>query len=193
MLYIQRYGLPAGLYVDRAGHFKVNKPTKAQLADEVDAAEPRTQIQRAAEELGVELIFARSAPAKGRVERQFDTCQDRLVRIFRVQGITTIKDANKYLEDKFLPWWQKERTVKPTSEFDAHRPARDYDLKSIFSIKAVRVVSNDYTFRLNNRKFQIAAASNVPNLRRGKVTVETRVDNTIKASFNGKYLLIQEI
>ena len=91
---IQSYGIPLALYADRHGVFKHTPPSET-------AAAP-TQFSRAMGELGVELIFARSPQAKGRVERTAGTLQDRLVTELRLAGATTIDDANRVLDD-FLP------------------------------------------------------------------------------------------
>jgi hypothetical protein len=84
---------------------------------------PPTQIGRALRELNIVWIAAHSPQAKGRVERSFDTAQDRLVKEMRVAGVKTLEEANRYLRDEFLPWWNRTLTVEPASADDAHRKA----------------------------------------------------------------------
>ena len=91
---IQSYGIPLALYSDRHSVFKHTPPSET-------AAAP-TQFSRAMGELGVQLIFARSPQAKGRVERTAGTLQDRLVSELWLAGATTIDDANRVLQG-FLP------------------------------------------------------------------------------------------
>ena len=91
---IRSYGIQLALYSDRHGVFKHTPPSEAVAAP--------TQFSRAMGELGVQLIFARSPQAKGRVERTAGTLQDRLVTELRLAGATTVNDANRVLND-FLP------------------------------------------------------------------------------------------
>jgi len=67
---------------------------------------PPTQIGRALQELGIVWIAAHSPQAKGRVARNFGTAQDRLVKGMRVAGVKTIEEANTYLTNDYLVWWE---------------------------------------------------------------------------------------
>src|SRR5208283_229733 len=82
---------------------------------------PPTQIGRALGELGIVWIAAHSPQAKGRVERNFGTAQDRLVKGLRVAGAKTLEEANRYLEETYLVWWEREMTVEPANADNAHR------------------------------------------------------------------------
>ena len=68
----------------------------------------RHRSARALQELGITWIAAHSPQAKGRVERNFGTAQDRLVKGLRVAGVNTIEQANQYLEQDYLVWWERE-------------------------------------------------------------------------------------
>lgn len=87
--------------------------------DRVDM--PPTQIGRALQELGITWIAAHSPQAEGRVERNFGTAQDRLVKGMRVAGVRTIEEANDYLNSEYLVSWERELTVQAGSPDDAHR------------------------------------------------------------------------
>jgi hypothetical protein len=152
-----------------------------------------TQIERALEECGITHIKARSPQAKGRVERLFGTLQVRLLHRLRVDGITNIEDANDFLQKVYIPKWNKSYGREPASDWNAHRPVGDLNLKSIFSIQSTRVVNNNYTVSLRGRKFQIEAASTMPGLKRGKVIVERRLNGDIKIKFKNEYLYAHEI
>jgi hypothetical protein len=97
--YLLRFGRPLQFYTDKASIFittpKKNHPVR-------DEALPPTQIGRALEELGIGWIAAHSPQAKGRVERSFETAQDRLVKGLRVAGAKTLEEANAYLEAEYL-------------------------------------------------------------------------------------------
>ncbi len=54
------------------------------------------------------------------MERSFQTAQDRLVKGLRVAGASTREQANAYLEQKFIPWWNEKLTVLPAHPDDAH-------------------------------------------------------------------------
>jgi hypothetical protein len=73
-------------------------------------------------ELGIERISAHSPHAKGRVKRFFGTAQDRLVKVLRLGCISSLQEANAYLETEYLPEWNRLRTVAPANATDAHRP-----------------------------------------------------------------------
>ena len=101
---IRRCGIPIALYADRHAVFKYTPPSEAAGAP--------TQFSRAMDELGVQLIFARSPQAKGRVERMAGTFQDRLVTELRLAGAITIDDTNRVLAD-FLPRFNQRFRVPP--------------------------------------------------------------------------------
>src|SRR6202162_1217053 len=109
--YLERFGRPLAFYTDKAGMFQVAVKTRRQEQREGrDRPEmPPTQIARALRELGIVWIPAHSPQAKGRVERQFLTAQDRLVKGMRVACVGTIEEANAYLEKEYLPWWNHTR------------------------------------------------------------------------------------
>ncbi|MDR1051719.1 MAG: ISNCY family transposase, partial [Deltaproteobacteria bacterium] len=117
--WFELHGLPLAAYTDRASHFRVNTPPKSdersgdhdRAISEADMKKFKTQIQRALAELGVRMIFAGSPEAKGRVERSFGTAQDRLVKLMRVHGVTDIESGNAFLKTKYVPHWNRNRTV----------------------------------------------------------------------------------
>src|SRR5690606_5593471 len=78
-------------------------------------------IRAALSELNVELILAHSPEAKGRVERNFGTSQDRLVKKLRVLGISEFEEANRYLEEIYIPFWNERFAVEPAEPRDVHR------------------------------------------------------------------------
>jgi transposase-like protein/biotin operon repressor len=144
--YLERFGRPLAFYTDKAGMFQVAVKTKRQEQREGrDRPQmPPTQIERALHELHVVWIPAHSPQAKGRVERQFLTAQDRLVKGMRVAGVRTIEEANAYLEEEYLLWWNQTLTVEAADADDAHRPlGKEHNLAAILSHVEQRQVTND--------------------------------------------------
>jgi hypothetical protein len=177
------------LYTDRASHFKVN--TKTAIPH--PSKDVITQLQRALEELSINIIYARSPQAKGRVERVIDTFQDRCVNMMRTRKIDNIEDANRFLADKFMPWFNTKCTKAPLSDVDVHRPAEGIDLESILCEKVLKSVRKDFTFQHKNVKYQIEPGHMTSRLFRQKITLEIRTNGTIKANFDGKYLSFYQI
>ena len=180
--YLRRHGRMVALYVDRDSIFR---------AEDQHPDDPRpcmTQLSRALEELQVERILAHSPQAKGRIERFFDTAQDRLVKELRLAGACTIEEANAVLAKIFLPWFNRRCSVKPASSNDAHRPCHpSMRLESLFSFQERRHVANDYTIRLDNQLYQLLGPA--PALRRDAwVTVEKRLDGTLHLRLGKTYL-----
>jgi len=189
--YIRRYGRPVAVYADRASHFTTTRqPT---LDEELAGQKAQTQIERALGELDMEYIAARSPQAKGRVERLFKTLQDRLVKALRRKGIATIEEANRYLDEEFMSDWRQRFAVKPTSAADVHRPRKGFDLDAIFSVQHTRTVMDDYTFQYANDRYQIGKKSIQAGLRRSKIILENRLDETQRIRWRKQYLRCHKI
>ena len=181
-LYIQKYGRPAAFYTDRASHFVVNPAKSSKMDDN----EPETQIQRALRELDIQLILARSAPSKGRVEREHRTLQDRLVKLMDWDNVTTIEEANAYLQE-FLVKHNAKFMKTPAYSFDLHRPKAGFDLDAILSVQESRKVSPDNVVRYDNKFYQLLIGDNGMTLRGKTVIVERRTNGTVKIRCAGKY------
>ena len=150
--YARKYGLPQGLYVDRESIYKTTREpsVEEQLAEQ----QPLTQFGRAMKRLGVELELAYSPQAKGRVERRNGLLQDRLVKELRLAGISDLKAANEFLEQKFLPQINKRFWVRPGQPADVHRVV-PRDIKEALSWEEPRQVQADWTVIWKHRYFQI--------------------------------------
>jgi transposase len=180
--YLRRYRRMGAVYVDRDSIFR------AECPDPSEKRPAPTQFSRALEELGIELILAYSPQAKGRIERFFQTAQDRLVKELRLAQARTLEQANPVLEKVFLPWFNRDRNVRARSPNDAHRPLHpSMRLESILSIQERRRVCNDYTIRLENQAYQIHKPA-LPGLRGGWVIVEKRLDQTMAIRLKRRYL-----
>jgi biotin operon repressor/transposase-like protein len=193
--YLEKFGRPIAFYTDKASLFQTAERRKRdEPGVEKDAVEmPPTQIGRGLRELGVVWIAAHSPQAKGRVERNFKTAQDRLVKGLRVAGVKTIEQANQYLEEEYMVWWERELTVEPANPDDAHRPLdKSHNLAASLSHVETRQVRNDYTVRLDNELYQIELQAVVSGLRGANVRVEQRLDGAVAVRYGEKYLPVTQ-
>jgi transposase len=184
--WLRRCGRPVALYTDKNSVFVVNRvPSR----DEQLAGEPaQSQFGRALEELGIAWIAAHSPQAKGRIERLFGTLQDRLVKELRLAGVSTIEQANRFLAEVFVPFWEQRFTVVPRQSQDAHRSLGRYRLEQILSVRESRSVANDYTVRWAGQRWAIPRAEVRPGLRGARVQVERRLDGSSWVRFRDGYL-----
>ena len=151
--YVERYGLPRALYVDRDSIYRCER--EATIAENLAGKEPTTQFGRAMEELDVGVIMAHSPQAKGRVERVNGTLQDRLVKALRRAKISDLAAANRFLQEKFLPAFNRRFVRKAAQAAICTGGAAWLDLDRVLSIRETRVVQNDWTLRFENRWFQL--------------------------------------
>src|SRR5688572_19237652 len=168
--YLELFGRPVAGYTDKARLFETAEKRRrdAPGVDQDPKVMPPTQIGRALRELNVVWIAAHSPQAKGRVERSFDTAQDRLVKEMRVAGVKTLEQANQYLRDEFLPWWNQKLTVEPASADNAHRKLdKQHDLAAILSHVETRQVKGNYTVPIDGRHYVIDKGSITAGLRGG--------------------------
>lgn len=193
--YLERFGRPLTFYTDKASIFHTTEKRKRdEPGVEKDAVEmPPTQIGRALRELGITWIPAHSAEAKGRVERNFGTAQDRLVKGMRVAGVRTMEQANEYVVNEYLVWWERALTVEPANSDDAHRPLeKSHSLASSLSYVETRKVRPDYTLRWDGKLYQIDRQAVVTGLRGANVRVERRLDGTLAVRYGERYLPVEE-
>jgi len=189
--YVEKYGRPLAFYTDKASIFRTAEKRKRDEPgvdkDPVEMAP--TQIGRALQELGIAWIAAHSPQAKGRVERNFGTAQDRLVKGMRVAGVKTLEEANRYLEETYLVWWVRELTAEPAHPDDAHRPLdKSHSLEASLSHVEIRQVRNDYTIPVDGELYQIERKAVVSGLRKANVRVEKRLDGSLAVRFGERYL-----
>lgn len=193
--YLEKFGRPLSFYTDKASLFQTaEKRKRDEPGVEKDAVEmPPTQIGRALRELGITWIAAHSPQAKGRVERNFGTAQDRLVKGMRVAGVKTIEQANDYLTNDYLAWWERELTVEAANPDDAHRRLdKSHNLAASLSHVETRQVRPDYTLRWDGRLYRIQCRAVTTGLRRANVRVERRLDGSLAVRHGERYLPVEE-
>jgi transposase len=174
--YIEQHGRPVSVYTDKASLFQVTP----RAIHHRDAPEQQlTQIGRALQELNIEWIAAHSPQAKGRIERAFQTTQDRLVKGLRQVGAKDLETANAYLEKVFLPLWNRRFRREPQLAGDAHRALLPgTNLHSVLSIRVSRTVAGDYTVRWGGAMFQVQREHISRGLRGARVQLERRLDGS---------------
>lgn len=178
--YFLQKGLPLNFYNDKRGTFIVNQGKERG----------ETQFARAMRELNVKMIFAHSPEAKGRIERVFGTLQERLVWEMRIDGISTIEDANMFLP-KYIERYNKQFAVEPASSFNAHRPLnQNQDLKYTLCEKEVRTVSKNLEVQYNSQIYQLIVDKNIQlRIKNAKIDVITTLDGELHFQFFGKEIL----
>jgi hypothetical protein len=162
--YFREYGLPEAFYSDRFSVFRVNQKN-------VTTTDAQTQFERALAELGIELLCAMSPQAKGRVERAYQTLQDRLIKELRLAGINDYLEANAFLAN-YIPIYNQNFAVQPILPIDCHEPLRpENDLELIFSQREIRTLSKDLHFNFERTVYQIITDRPAYALQERKVTV----------------------
>lgn len=111
----------------------------------------------------------------------------------RVAGVKTLEEANRYLQNEYLLWWEREMTVEAVNPDDAHRPLdQSHNLAASLSEVETRQVRPDYTFRWGGQLYQIERQAVATGLRGANVRVEHRLDGTLAVRHGDRYLAIQE-
>jgi len=152
--YLQTHGKPLSFYVDKHSTFKINR--QANVEEELKDKQAQSQFSRAMDELGIEVICANSPEAKGRVERLFETLQDRLVKEMRLKGISTKEEATKYFREIYIPIHNSKFAVLPKEKANLHRPLLpDDDLAKILTIRSKRMVTRNLAVQYKNTRYQL--------------------------------------
>ncbi len=180
--YIEQKGLFKALYVDKAGIF--GGPKRCNFS----------QMQRACEELGIEIIFANSPQGKGRVERSFDTFQDRLIPELRLRNIRDMHSANQYLQEMFIPeFWQKNIAVNARNTTSEFMPVPEHlNLDNICVQKEYRKIRNDHTFSYGN-KFYLIESPLRHSIAKQKIEIRKQSGGSFTAYFAGRHLAVSEV
>jgi len=189
--YLRTHGRPVALYADKAGQYgqKTRAYTPLVPLEDRDPAATESIIRRALEALNIQLILANSPQAKGRVERDFGTSQDRLVKELRVAGISSLEAGNAFLEEVFVPFWNQRFAVAPAVAKDFHRRLpKIANLERLFAETCTRSVGQDFTFRWQNRRYQIQKHQARGPRPRAKITVEQYLDGSTHFWFNNRRL-----
>ena len=182
--YIQKYGIPLALYTDLHQTYHVNNK-QVTIEDQLNNTIPLSKFESAAQDLGVQIILAYSPQAKGRVERGFQTFQDRLKSELRLHKISSIEEANAFLPG-FLIRFNKRFSRKYLAKGDIHRDALPlFTLRNILAIKDERHIQNDFTVRYKNHIYQIMESTiykkaTIVEATNGKLYIKDRNNKSLK-------------
>ena len=179
--YITTYGLPISVYLDKHTTYK-----SWVRRDEFREVEPISQFGRALSELNVDKLHAHSPQAKGRIERLFNTFQDRVVKEMRLKEVSTIPEANSFL-DSYLPVYNRRFSVTPKEKEDLHRMVT-VDLDTVLCIKTERTLKNDHTIKYNGTLYQIE-----DRIRGKRLMVEELIDGSMRVRHKGVQVAFHEI
>lgn len=183
--YLLFHGKPLAFYLDKHGVFRVNT-TKSGTA-RVEDSNGLTQFGRAMKELSIELIFAGTPQAKGRVERVNQTLQNRLIKEMRLQGVNTIEQGNQYLSE-FVVEFNRKFAVVPKDKANLHRPLMSHEkLDQILSEQHTRILSRQLTLSYQNQIYQIKTDRPTYAMRYAPVIIR-RDMHKITIEYKGKQL-----
>jgi transposase len=178
---LNTHGRFAELYSDRGSHFCRTPHLGAAPTTE-------GEVSRALKVLGIRQILARSPQARGRSERGFGTIQGRLPQELRVAGVTTYEQANAYLDEVFVPDFNRRFTVMPTEKGSAFLPLVGVDLELLLSVQHTRTVQNDSTVSLRRKVLQLPRTAERLHYVRCAVTVHEFPEGTLGISYQGRLL-----
>ena len=188
------YGLPISIYVDRHTIFKAPSNTKLPIYDELEGkAFAYTQFSRAMQELSVGMIYAYSPQAKGRIERLWETLQDRLTLELRLAGIKSIKEANAFLPG-FIKRFNARFAVVPREPQSAYRPLGEHiNIDYILCKKETRKASQGSTFSFGGQIYQLSKNNQVVSIpNKAIITVLTSPRFGMRAEYKGNVYQVRK-
>jgi hypothetical protein len=188
--WMEKYGVPRALYTDWKNVY-VREPTAKEYLEGRPAV---TQFGRMCERLGIRIIAAGSPEAKGRVERNHGTHQDRLVKKLRRKRTATHEAVNAYLEQEYCDDHNRRFALDAASETDYHLPTPGARrLREIFRLETERSLGNDWVVRHEKRLYQVEAQSRNQAPAKSKVTVCEWEDGILEIHYRGRKLSWHEI
>jgi hypothetical protein len=178
-----KFGLPASYYHDK--HTILRSPKKATIEDELAGTVPMSHVQKVMYDLGVTSIAAHSPQAKGRIERLWETLQDRLCKEMRLAQVDTLEQANQFLL-QFIKEFNATFSLEPISaETEWVEMLPDADLDYLFSMQETRTVKLDHTIAFEGQTFKIKASSRTRSLGGQVIGVRTNPEG-ITFLYDGK-------
>ena len=162
---LENYGIPISLYPDKYSVFFPPKKVNDHITieEQLNGREKGiTQFGRIVEDLGITMFAASSPQAKGRIERLWETLQSRLVTEFRINKITSIEQANKFLIT-YIVKYNSQFAIKPQNKQNMFlKLSKRYNLDELLCVRFERTIDNAGVFSINNSKFQIMDKSLPP-------------------------------
>ena len=185
---VAEHGIPQALYHDRHGIFERPSKEPGTIEEQLEGKRKPTQFGRIMEELGITSIPARSPQAKGRIERLWETFQDRLVSELRIAGASNKEEANKVLWN-FLPRHNQRFAIPPAEPGSVYRkPPEDFNPDEVFCFKYERTVGRDNVVRFGEHRLQIMPTNGRLSYAKAKVEVHERMDGSLAVYYKGQCL-----
>jgi hypothetical protein len=184
--YLSAYGKPLAIYTDKHSVFRINASKDGQSA--ASDSQGDTQFSRALKSLGIEIIYAHSPQAKGRVERLYQTLQDRLVKELRLANISDIESANAFLP-KYVAGHNRHFAKDPKDSVNMHRPlTADDNIEQVFLIQEQRYLSKTLTCQYKNKSYQIHHDKANYTLSGAKITISEDRQGSVSLYYGSKKL-----
>jgi hypothetical protein len=188
--WIRKYGVPRALYTDWKNVYKRKATPGEQLRGEV----PITQFGRMCQRLGIRIIAASSPQAKGRVERNNGTHQDRMIKKMRRKKIQTYAEANEFLEKEYLPEHNRRFARPAANPKDYHgRKLTARELRQIFRLETERTIGNDWVIRYSCRSLQLQPGQRRYGPTQRKALVCEWEDGTLEVYYRGERIAFTEL
>jgi hypothetical protein len=178
---VERQGVFCALYTDKGSHFVTTRTGQSPHRPQ-HATDP-TQVQRALQELGIQLIPANSPQARGRMERCFATWQGRLPQELALRGLRDYAAANRFLRSHWLAYHRRHWGVPATQAGSAFVPCHRPDLERIFSVQQERTVANDNTVQYARLTLQLSPSPLRCNFAKCRVKVYEHLDGTLSIGY----------
>lgn len=185
---VATHGIPLAIYHDRHSIFETAPRQKESREEQLQGERQPTQFGRLLRELGITSIPSHSPQGRGRIERLWNTFQDRLVSELRLAGAQNMAQATQVLTN-FLPHHNKRFMVPATQPGSAYRPTPPgFIPEEVFCLKHQRTVGSDNVVRFKCRRLQIQPGMARPSYARARVTVHERFDGTLAVYYQGQHL-----
>lgn len=183
---VRTRGVPCAVYTDRHSIFTPARKKPLSLEEQLRGYRRPTQFGQLLEAFGIASVFARSPQAKGRIERLWNTLQDRLVSELRLAGASTLEAANEVVA-RFLPDFNRRFPVPPAQPDDAFRPTPD-NAEDLFCFRYNRVVATDNTVRIGDLTLQVTPGPGERSYARARVQVQHHLDGHWSIHYQGRTL-----
>lgn len=182
-------GIPLALYMDRHGIFRRNDDHWS-LQEQLEGEQTPTQVGQALRQLGIEAIFALTPQAKGRVERLFNTLQDRLVQELRLAGISTAPEATRFVNGPFRAEFNRRFAKPPAQSQHAWRGLpKALDVERICSFSYQATVGNDNAVRLGGMILDLPPGPRQSGYAKARVEVRQLLDGRWRVYSQDRLLL----
>ena len=181
---LQREGIPVSIYQDRHGALHRNDDHWS-LEEELAGVQEPTQIGAVLKDLGIEPIFALSAQGKGRIERYFGVAQDRLIAELIHNGVTTIEEGNRFLDQFWYEESNRRFAKEPADSSVEYCPITTHQRHEVVSFRYSRTVANDNTVQLGGVTIQIPPGPGGRSYAKARVQARQHIDGTWSVHYQG--------